>query len=296
MEKDSCNFVISFNTGAFELLREAIGSIIYTVEGRNSRQLEHDKDKDSEGNIVSELYTIKNWAVVAKSSKHAKLNGSCTVRIHIYRTTSRCLINGRDAATFVDIATPTLGLLQSTHTSEQNERIKQCLTTTTHQHEDNTADLAIMESQRGAENNDTQEKPKCMVCCKNVLSRAATCDTCEYTVHYRCDKLSNVEIDEIITTGTYTCKSCQVHTDILQADMPTAPNHDTAPGTTGTIAPLRLTDAPTNLQKGPTVLPNTAVPPSTHVQAPAPQHVNQSAQAPATCNLQANLHRPLHSL
>ena len=74
---------------------------------KNCRNLDFRSDVDDTGRVVSEVFKIRNWAVVSKPATSV-LNGKCTVTIHLYRTQSKCLINGNDAWAMIDLLIPAL--------------------------------------------------------------------------------------------------------------------------------------------------------------------------------------------
>ena len=63
----------------------------------------------------------------------------------------------------------------------------------------------------------------CRKCQRNVKSRAAACDVCDFTFHFNCERLSKDEVDRIAADGSYTCRACQK----TLAD--TAPTEDLPP-------------------------------------------------------------------
>ena len=74
---------------------------------RDCCQISYTIDTDTSGATVSEVVKIRNWSMIAKPKK-SDLNGACKVTIHIYRTTSQILINGKDAWAIVEMYVPIL--------------------------------------------------------------------------------------------------------------------------------------------------------------------------------------------
>jgi len=108
---DINNFVIVFSTADFELARQATISCLHpstgVKESRAGRHLEHTEHHDGKGNIVTEVMSITNWNCVVKPTQ-VHHTGTCKIVIHLYRSQSSCLINGKDASNFMDIWIPAL--------------------------------------------------------------------------------------------------------------------------------------------------------------------------------------------
>ena len=113
---DSNNYVITFNTASFEIAREAIRNCLRVdTANRKSRSHEYIYDLDQKGNFVSEIIKMKSWAVIDKTKLPAAehLFGTCSVVISLYKTRTNCLVNGKSAATFMDLLRPALQALVS---------------------------------------------------------------------------------------------------------------------------------------------------------------------------------------
>ena len=94
------NYVIELSTSSFEMNRSAISAILHLDPERPTRHLEYLADKDEAGNVIAETIKIKSWSVLNKGKLPALSNliGACSVVVNLYRTTSKCLINGEHAS------------------------------------------------------------------------------------------------------------------------------------------------------------------------------------------------------
>ena len=115
-QRDSENQVITFNTASLEIAQVAIMKCfrLDPIDGKKpSRCYEYKCDKDQKGLTVCEVLKIKSWAVIdkAKLPSADHLIGSCSVTMHIYRTSTRCLINGKCTETLMKILKPALEAL-----------------------------------------------------------------------------------------------------------------------------------------------------------------------------------------
>ena len=109
-KSDEYNYVFEYNTAAFEVGRQALLSCFHGSTGTlptSSRNVSIDVDQEKSGLGVSEVIKIKNWNSI-KKPKNAMHSGECKISIHIYKTTSRMLINGKHAEEMVNIFLPVL--------------------------------------------------------------------------------------------------------------------------------------------------------------------------------------------
>ena len=108
---DHVNFTINLSTAAFELFRAAIHNVTHTLRddkapgGRPSRNVKHITNRDENNLLVSESIEVKNWSAISKATLSG-LTGNCRIIIHLYITTSRCLINGAQAKDFICLFLP----------------------------------------------------------------------------------------------------------------------------------------------------------------------------------------------
>ena len=135
IEKNCGNFVITCNTAAFEQVRGAFFNLLHlnNQTGMGSRHIKTTTQSDCDGIVDTEVICITNWAAVAKPSTTTAqiLNGECVISLSIYRGKSKCLINGKDAGIFVDLAVPALTQLLENMKSdleEQNDKFEAILT------------------------------------------------------------------------------------------------------------------------------------------------------------------------
>ena len=122
--RDNINFIIELSTAAFELCRTALYKVTHihaTPSRRPSRNISHTLDKDANGSIIAETIEIKNWSCVARATLNG-LKGTCKIIIHIYRTTSRCLVNGAHSRPFIELFLPALRAHLDENTEEYDLR------------------------------------------------------------------------------------------------------------------------------------------------------------------------------
>jgi hypothetical protein len=111
VEKKGGNYRIYLNAAAFEEVRDAIVNLLHLGKqtGRGSRHVSVVHIRDEDDNIETETYTINNWAAIVKPKSTPKtvpkLGGDCCIVLNLYRTKSSFLINGKDAPTFMKLAT-----------------------------------------------------------------------------------------------------------------------------------------------------------------------------------------------
>ena len=83
--------------------------------------------------------------------------------------------------------------------------------------------VAIINTQAAGDQDDIPEPSdtKCAVCRRNCVTRASYCDQGDHWVHYKCEKLSQQEIEVLEQSDevTYTCKLC-MHL-VSEAQAPT---------------------------------------------------------------------------
>ena len=110
--KDTSNFVMRFSTVAFEEARKGIKSMFHGElnSDTTSRHMTYIPELDKAGLIVSEVIKINSWSAVEKPHT-SSLNGKCSIVVHLYRTTSSCLINGADTGILVEWMIPVLNTL-----------------------------------------------------------------------------------------------------------------------------------------------------------------------------------------
>ena len=92
----------------FEVARKSLLDMFHSISSdgsSNSRHLTYEVDKDKLGLIVTEVLKIKNWNILKKSTPFI---GECKITIHIDRTTSKFLINGKNAEQLVGLLVPIL--------------------------------------------------------------------------------------------------------------------------------------------------------------------------------------------
>ena len=95
-EEKSGNFCYEFSTAGFEVFRKTLFDHIHLPRQGYSRQVEHIIDTDEENHIVQDTLKMKNWMALDSKLSNAK-TGTCSITINLYRTTSKVVINGRDA-------------------------------------------------------------------------------------------------------------------------------------------------------------------------------------------------------
>ena len=110
---------LRMSSSFFELVRKSVLNCFHTplVNPVSLRQLSYEICTEKTGLCTTEIIRIHNWQVV-KKPKTATLHGSCKVIIHIYRTTSSILIQGKDTANFVLILAPHIEDLLLTYGSQ----------------------------------------------------------------------------------------------------------------------------------------------------------------------------------
>ena len=111
LTSDYINFTINLSTAAFELFRNALHNATHTQPDRKAkntrpnRNITHVINRDDNNLIVSESLEINKWSAIANATLSG-YTGNCKIVIHLYTTTSRCLVNGRQAKEFICLFLP----------------------------------------------------------------------------------------------------------------------------------------------------------------------------------------------
>ena len=106
---DKVNSSLLFSTAAFEVARQALKNTFQFTESDIPKKIEFIADKDSSvsSNTVNEVIKVHDWSVVLLPYG-VDYEGPCVITIHIYRTKSSMLVNGRDKSKYLDLYLPSL--------------------------------------------------------------------------------------------------------------------------------------------------------------------------------------------
>ncbi len=286
LQHDRQNYTVTFSTAAFEMARNVLCTEILRMpkkgkQGLNqhvsSKSITYHPTKDKTGITVSECIQIKSWAAVSKDAmSKAEVDiqqGKCSIALNMYKTSTKCLINGKQATEFMDIFETYLANIDKMHGQEiqmQDRTYKDALQdylAKLSNSNTNTIRSGKNQGRPKTENNhvtpehgtgsdtesEVEEKPKCVHCNRFVHTRAVACDTCTLWRHYRCEGMSEEEIQKVEDPGIpYECKGCKVIVDdIHQSGL----NPHDSPGT----AVLQALEPNTgNLTRGSQIPPSTS--------------------------------------
>ena len=243
VQQNGGNYTLIFNTATFELVRIAIcNDVLVLPVGRKkdqhvtSRSISYTPTQDKNGVVVSECIQIRNWNAVRENFRGA-CEGQCALTINLFKTSTKCLLNGTHAHIFMDAFKPYLDSLLSKYSDDivaKNQSYKEAL----QEHISSTAGSAKItgakqqrpfpknngsrkinphQKKKGqtmdqADSDDEEVAGRCLHCNRRALTRAVLCETCHTWRHYRCEKLTPQQIDAAETPGglPYECKSCQM--------------------------------------------------------------------------------------
>lgn len=159
--------------------------------------------------------TDKSASTVVQYTIHVNIQGE-SYTVNIYTTTSRLLVNGNRADIFLNNDIPAI------HQLIQNGLDKNCLKGCTIE-EINKMFGDLLETLLQASiksphntninetNQDDQYNSTCPRCNKQCKTRSALCTKGKRWIHYRCQKLTNQEIQAIEQAHVdenYTCNIC----------------------------------------------------------------------------------------
>ena len=233
----------SMDTATFELFRAAC-RVFYTSFPEDQGYCEIN-DSDDKNSISSVQTTYK--------TKRAIESGSTVgYTLNLYPTNNRLLMNGKDLDSFMDCHLPTIHeimctpiktgelrsadqlnliletQLQSVLSSRQNSvphienKPDEHDLVETGTLNDASLDMQCESESRAGPISVKGDKPtpeaKCPGCSKNCLKRGAVCEIGNHWMHYRCDKLSEAEIQRLEKDPgfIYNCKRCQNENTIVK--------------------------------------------------------------------------------
>ena len=185
----------TFDAVSFELFKIAL-SEYYSQYPSTTGVAEIHLDKDKKGNIVQVVYKVK-------------LNEGHGYTINLYTTRSSTLINGKATDFFMNEELKYIHQIIST-AKFNNQKID--ISSWNEALEGQLVALICTGDQPNisADKHDLLEKKTCYACKRNVKTRAILCDTGNHWVHYKCDKLSDEQINllEHDDSNQYCCKMC----------------------------------------------------------------------------------------
>ena len=104
IEDKAGNLILTPRAGEFEIVRTIILERLIRPQrdgGGSGRSVSYHKETDNRGNIDHDIIRLKNWNAVTQDPSNQHY-GTCNATINIYRTTSKIMINGRDAQPLKD--------------------------------------------------------------------------------------------------------------------------------------------------------------------------------------------------
>jgi len=192
----SGGMIVTAYTATFELIR--IASIHYFESTHWNKDEIHIRKYTDNSNSTVVQYTIK---ITQPESGYT---------VNIYTTTSRLLINGKGWQKFIDKDIPLIhGIISNCNTGISLDELN-------HQLADQLEDLL----NRGQNSSQTEfrnptspetQNISCLKCNKKCRTRSTYCTTGKHWIHYRCQNLTETEIEKIEKTKPeeeYTCKVC----------------------------------------------------------------------------------------
>ena len=217
VEKDG-GTILTADAAMFELIREAAITYYKNYPQKFGQAKIETVTDSSKRNVVQ--HTIRVW-----------LNEGNGYTLNIYLTTSRLMVNGKCAETFLDrdihevqkiVKTATfndksldLGKLNN-FIAEQVDKALTLRQGSPTKFKTNPS-LQNGKSNKNQKNSPSQdENIKCKKCNKNCRKRSSFCSYGEHWVHYNCERLTDVEIREIETSKPdeqYTCKLCSTNSE-----------------------------------------------------------------------------------
>ena len=182
------NMVLTLQAGLYAIIKPAIHQL-YTHHPLEGREVQYKPIVDRNNYQTGCVYTIKQ-------------EGEKIYVVNMYHTKCRIMINGKQELSFFNDDIPPL--LEIVHTLR--DFYGKDLIDILNQPVKNTLFLI---------NKDTTEDQKsiaCVVCGRNVRSRAVQCHTCHRWVHYNCDNIAPEILNTISIPGNmylYRCNTCQ---------------------------------------------------------------------------------------
>ena len=222
-DQHTCHF--KFSSAFFEIFRGLVHSCFHVPlnHSTNTRHLVYDVDTDKQGLCTTEVIRVSNWQVV-KKPRNSILNGSCKIIIHIYRTTSSALIQGKDSADMVYLLLPQIETLlrtQGPSARAANTALEKTLVDMGNNTEVSSPRNIHPAPKKPECTGNKLKEATCAKCNRVVRTRANTCDICLQTYHYVCEKLTPKEIESAANADSYTCKACTL--TLTNLDSPRAP-------------------------------------------------------------------------
>ena len=224
--------VAKLDAVSFELFHYSCKDFFHNSDDEISR-VDRDSAKDGRGNIVQYTYTVH-------------LNDDTKYTVNMYSTKCSLLVNGRATTHFIDYHLPKIHKLMSQvkiqgmkiNTKELNEPLASQLQKV-------VADSALTNfktpkpARKKIELTSSMDLNSivCLKCNKNCRKRAVQCDSCNRWLHYNCERLDPVEINNIETNKdfSYKCKTCvNTKNNTYALKMPTllqSPTENTVPKT-----------------------------------------------------------------
>ena len=218
IEDKSGTLVLAFSAAAYEVFKHKLVCFYQSLEGYVVIPIvKHSIPTDNSTTVVEESYSVCD-----------KLTKSQKFRINLFHTTCKVDVNGKQYDEFIRRHLPAVLEMLASTTNLQlvNDKLRdlcerylnKCQTSNTHTQGKQTS-LAICDAKHQDGDHSavpttqaiTQEDYKCRVCRRNSQSRAIQCDQCRIWVHYRCEKLTDTEINKLESTCTpYYCRKCQI--------------------------------------------------------------------------------------
>ena len=181
---------------SFELFKEAFDQFICTKKEEKLLSYKCDKSKDKKGNIVQYTYNV----AMSRGNSYT---------VNLYVTQCSILVNGKMMDHFVNEHLAMISDIMENITingvhidrDEMNKLLASKLQEA----------INILNRKMPEENQPVQQMKQevviCDKCTRYCRTRAFKCDTCHWR-HYRCEKLTEEQIDNLDDYNEYYCRDC----------------------------------------------------------------------------------------
>jgi hypothetical protein len=197
--------VLEFSAAAYEIFKEAI---FYYYDNCKSKAIKVNQSQDSKRG--------ENITIVEESiSVRFATGGGQIYRVNLHHTTSRVTVNGRTFGEFLnnDLGKVLSYLDNRIDFRELNLKIRNACGKALVGCNNkpavgrNTSTKQFVVAQTTSPDVRSPDGKKCSTCKRNCITRAAKCVVCDKWVHYRCEKLTVLQIAQI-EPASYECSTC----------------------------------------------------------------------------------------
>ena len=210
------------DTATFELFRAACTTFYSRLppeQGYCEIDMSEDKHRKA---VVQQTYKVKS----GPDQSHG-------YTINLYTTRNRILINGKDVGIFMDEHLAAIHdlMMKPIHAGivvnakGLNDILSTQMQTLLNQRQTGLISkdqlLPQITEDPGSNSPPGSEPPKCSVCKRVLRSRGVLCEKGQHWIHYRCDKLSQDEIDRLHNDKgvIFICKQCSKEETIVKVPV-----------------------------------------------------------------------------